>query len=133
VRRTAPVAAVRRRLGQAESRPVADHVVRRPRTGTTRRATRLATTLPSGRPTPTRRRRRSRSLDSPRGDCEEGRPSRPLAAAAARRPLAGLPRLLRACRSRTSRRRRGSRPTRSTASPPCSSTSCATSRRRTSR
>ena len=48
VRRTAPVAAVRRRLGQAESRPVADHVVRRPRTGTTRRATRLATTLPLG-------------------------------------------------------------------------------------
>lgn len=29
VRRTAPVAAVRRRLAQAETRPVADHVVRR--------------------------------------------------------------------------------------------------------
>jgi ribosomal protein S18 acetylase RimI-like enzyme len=48
VRRTAPVAAVRRRLGQAESRPVAEHVVRRPRAGGSRRATRLATTLPLG-------------------------------------------------------------------------------------
>ena len=48
VRRTAPVAAVRRRLGQAEARPVADHVVRRPRSAVSRRATRLATTLPLG-------------------------------------------------------------------------------------
>ena len=48
VRRTAPVVAVRRRLGQAESRPVADHVVRRPRAGASRRATRIATTLPLG-------------------------------------------------------------------------------------
>lgn len=48
VRRTAPVAAVRRRLGQAESRPVAEHVVRRARTTPSRRATRLATTLPLG-------------------------------------------------------------------------------------
>ena len=39
VRRTAPVAAVRRRLAQAETRPVADHVVRR----RPRRAGRLAT------------------------------------------------------------------------------------------
>jgi ribosomal protein S18 acetylase RimI-like enzyme len=48
VRRTAPVVAVRRRLGQAESRPVADHVVRRPRAGASRRTTRLATPLPLG-------------------------------------------------------------------------------------
>ena len=48
VRRTAPVAAVRRRLGQAEARPVADHVVRRPRTGASRRASRIVTTLPLG-------------------------------------------------------------------------------------
>ena len=48
VRRTAPVAAVRRRLGQVEARPVADHVVRRPRSAVSRRATRLATTLPLG-------------------------------------------------------------------------------------
>ncbi len=49
VRRTAPVAAVRRRLGQAEARPVADHVVRRPRSAVSRRATRrIATTLPLG-------------------------------------------------------------------------------------
>jgi len=48
VRRTAPVASVRRRLGQAESRPVADHVVRRARTPQPRRASRLATTLPLG-------------------------------------------------------------------------------------
>ena len=48
VRRTAPVAAVRRRLGQVESRPVADHVVRRARKPQARRATRLATTLPLG-------------------------------------------------------------------------------------
>ena len=47
VRRTAPVAAVRRRLGQAEVRPVADHVVRRPRTSPTRRP-RLSPTLPLG-------------------------------------------------------------------------------------
>ena len=47
VRRTAPVAAVRRRLGQAEARPVADHVVRRPRTSPARRP-RLSTTLPLG-------------------------------------------------------------------------------------
>jgi GNAT superfamily N-acetyltransferase len=39
VRRTAPVAAVRRRLAQAETRPVADHVVRR----RPRRLGRLAT------------------------------------------------------------------------------------------
>jgi GNAT superfamily N-acetyltransferase len=39
VRRTAPVAAVRRRLAQAETRPVADHVVRR----RPRRPGRLAT------------------------------------------------------------------------------------------
>ena len=48
VRRTAPVSAVRRRLGQAESRPVADHVVRRPRTGVGRRAPRLSGALPLG-------------------------------------------------------------------------------------
>jgi GNAT superfamily N-acetyltransferase len=48
VRRTAPVAAVRRRLGQAESRPVADHVVRRPRTAPSRRAVRMAAPLPLG-------------------------------------------------------------------------------------
>lgn len=48
VRRTAPVAAVRRRLGQAEARPVADHVVRRPRTSPARRASRIVTTLPLG-------------------------------------------------------------------------------------
>jgi ribosomal protein S18 acetylase RimI-like enzyme len=48
VRRTAPVAAVRRRIGQAETRPVADHVVRRARTSPPRRATRLATTMPLG-------------------------------------------------------------------------------------
>lgn len=47
VRRTAPVAAVRRRLGQAEARPVAEHVVRRPRTSPARRP-RLSTTLPLG-------------------------------------------------------------------------------------
>jgi ribosomal protein S18 acetylase RimI-like enzyme len=47
VRRTAPVAAVRRRLGQAEARPVADHVVRRPRSAS-RRGTRLAPPLPLG-------------------------------------------------------------------------------------
>jgi GNAT superfamily N-acetyltransferase len=48
VRRTAPVAAVRRRLGQAEARPVADHVVRRPRSAVSRRASRLTSTLPLG-------------------------------------------------------------------------------------
>ncbi len=48
VRRTAPVAAVRRRLGQAEARPVADHVVRRPRTSAGRRASRIVTALPLG-------------------------------------------------------------------------------------
>ena len=48
VRRTAPVAAVRRRLGQVEARPVADHVVRRGRSPQPRRASRLATTLPLG-------------------------------------------------------------------------------------
>jgi GNAT superfamily N-acetyltransferase len=42
VRRTAPVASVRRRLGSAEARPVADHVVRRPRAGASRRTVRLA-------------------------------------------------------------------------------------------
>ena len=47
VRRSAPVAAVRRRLGQGETRPVADHVVRRARTSAPRRATRLAT-MPLG-------------------------------------------------------------------------------------
>ncbi len=48
VRRTAPVASVRRRLGQAESRPVAEHVVRRARKAQPRRATRLSTTMPLG-------------------------------------------------------------------------------------
>ena len=48
VRRTAPVASVRRRLGQAETRPVADHVVRRQRSSPPRRATRLSTTMPLG-------------------------------------------------------------------------------------
>ena len=44
VRRTAPVAAVRRRLSSSEARPVPDHVVRR----RPRRAGRLAPSLPLG-------------------------------------------------------------------------------------
>ena len=58
---------------------------------------------------------------------------RPPAPAPARRPLAGLPRVLRAARSRTSRPPPASTPTRSTASPRCWSTCCATSSRPTSR
>jgi ribosomal protein S18 acetylase RimI-like enzyme len=48
VRRTAPVASVRRRLGQVESRPVADHVVRRTRKPPPRRTTRSSTAVPLG-------------------------------------------------------------------------------------
>jgi predicted GNAT family acetyltransferase len=132
VRRTAPVAAVRRRLGQAETRPVADHVVRRPRTAPPRRATRLSTTMPLGPrdvdpatygPVETaasldsrawRLRRRTTSPPA-RGCC---------CSTATRWPTAPSSRLPVENFSTTT----GSRPTRSTASPPCSSTSCATSR-----
>ena len=50
VRRTAPVSAIRRRLAQAESRPTADHVVRR----RPRRPARLASTAPLGPASPDR-------------------------------------------------------------------------------